>query len=358
MVLADGCVIAGRPIEVLNIAVLISLTQAHMKLTQKKVTLQIFSVSLALGLAACGSKDTEKPASQIAAKVNSGEISVHQVNYILSRAGAGAGAGASTPDMVPKIRREILDRLIDQELAVEQALGKKLDRSPDILMAIENARREILARAYVEQITAEVAKPTVDEAKRYYAEHPQLFAERRIYNIQEIVVPTAAGVAAELKEMLDTGKTMEGIANWLKGKDIKFGAGSATRSAEQIPLELLPKIHPLKVGEGLIIQSPQSVTVMRLAAAQSVPISEAAALPRIQQFLGNQRAAEAAKQELKTLKAKSKITYMGEFTEADTDVASQSVPAPTASATDVSGGMDAVKSNADINMEKGIAGLK
>jgi EpsD family peptidyl-prolyl cis-trans isomerase len=315
-----------------------------MKLSQKKIILQILSASLALALGGCGSKDTEKPASQIAAKVNSGEISVHQINYILSRAGANAG----TPESAPKIRRQILDRLIDQELAVEQAIAKKLDRSPDILMAVENARREILARAYIEQVTAEMAKPTVDEAKQYYVDHPQLFAERRIYNIQEIVVPLTAGVDAELREMLDAGKSMENIADWLKGKGIKFGGGSATRSAEQIPLELLPKIHPLKVGDGLIIKGPQSITVMRLAASQSVPIPEAAALPRIQQFLGNQRAAEAAKQELKGLKEKAKITYMSGFSDTDGNVASQS-GAPAASA---------VKSDVDIGIEKGVAGLK
>ena len=241
-----------------------------------------------------------------------------------------------------------LDRLIDQELAVEQAVAKKLDRSPDILMAVENARREILARAYIEQVTAEMAKPTVDEAKQYYVDHPQLFAERRIYNIQEIVVPLTAGVDAELREMLDAGKSMENIADWLKGKGIKFGGGSATRAAEQIPLELLPKIHPLKVGDGLIIKGPQSITVMRLAASQSVPIPEAAALPRIQQFLGNQRAAEAAKQELKGLKEKAKITYMSGFSDTDGNMASQS-GAPAASA---------VKSDVDIGIEKGVAGLK
>ena len=126
-----------------------------MRLSRKKSVRQILSLLLALGLAACGSKDAEKPASQIAAKVNSGEISVHQINYVLSRTGASAGA----PETAPKIRREILDRLIDQELAVEQAVGKKLDRSPDVLMAVENARREILARAYVEQLTAAMPKP-------------------------------------------------------------------------------------------------------------------------------------------------------------------------------------------------------
>ena len=69
-----------------------------------------------------------------------------------------------------------------------------------MLLALENARREILARAYVEQITAGEPKPTIEEAKKYYAENPSLFAERRIYNIQEIVLPATAGIAAEFAE--------------------------------------------------------------------------------------------------------------------------------------------------------------
>ena len=94
---------------------------------------------------------------------------------------------------------------------------------------------------------------------------------------------------------------------------------------------------------------------MRLAASQSVPVSEAAAIPRIQQFLGNQRVTEAAKQELKTLKEKAKITYMNGFSDADTNTASLSAAAPAAVGnTDVS----TVKSSADIGVEKGVAGLK
>jgi EpsD family peptidyl-prolyl cis-trans isomerase len=304
-----------------------------------------------IGLGACDSKEPQKPASQVAAKVNSGEISVHQVNYALTR----AGVRASKPEMAPQVRREILNRLVDQELAVEQAINKKLDRSPDVLMAIENARREVLARAYIEQITGALPKPTVEEAKQYYAEHPQLFAERRIYNIQEIVVPATSGVADELRQMLDSGKPMEDIANWLKAKEIKFAAGSATRSAEQIPLEVLPKIHPLKPGQGLVIQGPQSITLMRVAAAQSSPVTEATALPRIQQFLGNQRAAEAAREELKTLKAKAKITYMGEFADSDKNAPNQaSSPQSEAGTTNAS----VSRSASEIALEKGVVGLK
>lgn len=319
-----------------------------MKLSRQKLLSPVLLLLLAIGLAACDSKESQKPATQIAAKVNSGEISVHQLNYVLAK----AARGNATPEMAPKIRREILDRLVDQELAVEQAVNKKLDRSPEVLMAIENARREILARAYIEQITAATEKPTIEDAKNYYSEHPQLFAERRIYSIQEIVLPAAAGVSDELQQMLDGGKPMEDIANWLKGKEIKFAAGSATRAAEQIPLELLPKIHPLKPGQGLVIQGPQSITLMRIAASQSAPVTEAAALPRIQQFLGNQRATEAAKGELKALKAKAQITYMGEFAESERNAAAPAKTVANASDTRAS------KASADIALEKGASGLK
>jgi len=280
-----------------------------MKTNGKRFLLSALAFSLTLGLAACDGQDGKKPAGLVAARVNATEIPVQQVDFVV----AHTVAATASPEQAPKIRREILDKLVDQQLAVEQALEKKLDRSPEVLMAFEAARREILARAYIEQLAAGLGKPTPEEARKYYAEHPQLFAERRIYSIQEIVLPASAGLAAKLDEMLAAGKPIGEIAGWLKNKGIKFNVGSATRPAEQIPLELLPKVHALQDGQGLVIDSVQSTTVMRVLASQSVPVTEAAALPRIQQFLGNQRAAEAAERELKALKAKAKITYQGEF---------------------------------------------
>lgn len=314
-----------------------------MQTTGKKFSLTVLTISLILGLTACGSKEEKKPATQVAAKVNADEISVHQINYVLSRSGA---ASSITPEQAPKVRREILDKLVDQQLAVEQAVEKKLDRSPDVLMALEAGRREILARAYVEQLAAGLSKPSVAEAKTYYTEHPQLFSARRVFNIQEIVIPAGgAGEAPRLREMVAAGKTMDEIATWLKGKAIKFTGGSATRPAEQIPLEILPQVHALKDGQGLVLESSPSVTVLRVVASQSSPIAEAVALPRIQQYLGNKRAGEAVAAEFQQLKAKAKIVYEGEFAGA------APAPAPVAAA-------PAVAPSGNTAIEKGVAGLK
>jgi len=319
---------------------------ATMQTIRKEFALTVLALSLLLFLAACSSKEEKKPTTQVAAKVNAEEISVHQINFVLGRSGAASNI---TPEQAPIVRREILDKLVDQQLAVEQALDKKLDRSPDVLMALEAGRREILARAYVEQLAAGLSMPTAAEVKTYYTEHPQLFSERRVFNIQEIIIPTGGvSEAGQLREMVATGKPMDEIANWLKGKNIKFASASATRPAEQVPLELLPKVHALKDGQGLVLENGPNVSILRVVTSQSSPIAEAAALPRIQQYLGNQRAAKAVAAEFKALKAKAKIEYQGEFAGAAAAPVA-AVPAATTPAAAPSG---------TTVIEKGVAALK
>jgi EpsD family peptidyl-prolyl cis-trans isomerase len=302
------------------------------------------AIALSVSVTGCGNKDDKKAATQVAAKVGSEEISVHQINQVLSRANT---AGA-TPQAAQAMSREVLEKLIDQQLAVDQATEDKLHRSPEVVAQIEAARRDILARAYMQKLAGALPKPSAEDIKKYFAEHPQLFSERRVFNIQEIVVPTAPGLADQLRAYAAAGKPIVEVANWLKSKEIKFDGGSATRAAEQIPLERLAQIHALRDGQSVVMETPQAITLLRVASSQSSPLAEAAALPRIEQFLTNQRASEAVAANIKQLRAAAKITYMGEFSKPEGG-AKDAAPAPAAVA-------PAADSKSAI--EKGVAGLK
>lgn len=315
--------------------------------TKTRFTLSLLATALVLGLSACGDKTDKKVATQVAAKVGSEEISVHQINQALSRTNT---AGA-TPSAMQSMSREVLEKLIDQQLAVDQATENKLHRSPEVVSQLEASRREILARAYLQKLAGALPKPTPEEIKKYYTEHPQLFAERRIFNIQEIVVPASAGVTEQLKGFASSGQPMEETAAWLKSKDIKFGGGSATRAAEQIPLELLSKVHALKDGQSLIIQGSQGITLLRVVSSQLAPVTEVVGLPRVEQFLTNQRASEAVTANIKGLRGSAKIEYMGEF--AKTEGATPATPAATPAAQS-----PATEEAAKTSLEKGVAGLK
>ena len=307
--------------------------------------------ALVAGLAGCG-KDEKKAATQVAATVNSKELSVHQINFLLAR----SGATATTPEQTAALRKNVLERLIDQQLAVEEALDKKLDRSPDVVMALEAARREVLARAYVEQVGAGIVKPTDDEVKKYYVANPALFSERRVYALQEITVPSTAGMFNQLRDLAAAAKSMEDIVAALRTRNIQFNAGSATRAAEQLPLEVLPKIHALKDGQITVIEVAGNSTVVRLMSSQSAPVPEATALPRIQLFLANQRAGEAAARDIKRLKEKANITYAGDFAGSAPGVVPAGPSTPAAAATPAAPATGAPP--ADNHFEKGLRGLK
>lgn len=310
-----------------------------------------FSLMLALALAACGKDD--KKATQVAAKVNSSELSVHQVNFVLTR----SGVANPTPEQAAALRKAALERLIDQQLAVDEATEKKLDRQPDVVMALEMARREVLARAFIEQVSAAQPKPTEEEAKKYFRDNPALFAERRVFNVQEIIVPASSGVLTQVRELVGARKSMEDIANFLKGRGVQFNAGAAQRTAEQIPLEVLPRIHALKDGEATVIESQQAFTVVRVAASQPQTVTEAQALPRIIQFLANQRGSEATNKEIKRLKEKAKITYEGDFAAATAAAPAKATDAPAKPA-DAPKAEAAPSGSDGSSMEKGLRGLK
>jgi len=266
---------------------------------------------LVLALAAgCGSKDEAKaPTTQVAAKVNAEEITVHQVNAALAR------IPNIPPEAADRAKREILGRLIDQQIAKRHAIENKLDRKPEVMQAIESARNEILSRAYLDSVSSALPRPTPEEVKKYYSDHPELFARRRIFNLQELVVQQTEGLVPKLEAQVAKSRTIEEVATWLSSQKIRFTANRGTRAAEALPLALVPVLQTFKDGEMRVVVAGSSLNVFRVVASQSAPVDESTATPRIQQFLFNQRATTAIAAEMKKLKDQAEIIYAGEFAE-------------------------------------------
>ena len=149
----------------------------------------------------CGEKK-DKPATQTAAKVNKEEITVHQINFLLAQ------QRALPPEQAASATRQVLERLIDQELTLQKAGDLKLDRDPRVVQQIEAARREIISRAYLEKIGEGAPKPTPAEVSAYYEAHPALFKERRVYSFQEVNVEAKPEQVETLKKALSDAKNL------------------------------------------------------------------------------------------------------------------------------------------------------
>jgi len=309
---------------------------------------KVFPVVLLLLMTAC-SQSKKPAATQVVAKVNNDEISIHQVNNALAQI-------PNVPvDSVDKVRKDVLAKLVNQQLAVQQAEEQKIDRAPDVMMQLDEAKREILTRAYLNRLIAGLPKPTDDETKKFYDSHPELFAQRRIYKVQEIVLDTTTPPTADLKAFA-TNKSMEEIAAWLKKQNVPYTMHSGTRAAEQIPLTILPQLANFKDGQtGIFETPPHSVVVMHLDATKEAPVDEKTALQKIPRFLANEKAKVAINNDLERLKTKAKIEYLGEFSSMSPNQGSQ--PAPVVAEAEKTPPPEK-KASDSINVEKAIAGLK
>ena len=246
--------------------------------------------------AACEKAAADRPAAQLVAKVNGTEISVHQL-----RAGA-AGAAA-----------QALEKVIDRELLVQRALAEKLDRDPQVAQSIENARRQLLAQAYLERAASAAAGHSRDEVRAFYAENPALFAERRVYRLRELVVSAPAEMVDVLRAETAKLGELDEVAAWLRSRNTKYSADGLTQPAEQLPLSYLPQLARMKPGEIAVFATPLGASVIQLVHAEPAPLTEQQAAPLIEQFLAGRKRLETAAAEVKRLREVATIEYLGEF---------------------------------------------
>ncbi len=288
---------------------------APARLQRCRPWLALATVAAALLLAGCGDRK-ESSASQTAAKVNKDEITVHQINFVLQQ------QRNLRPEQADVAGRQVLERLIDQQLAVQKADDQKLDREPRVVQQMEAARREILARAYAEKVGEGAPKPTPEEIKKYYDDKPALFRDRRIYSIQEIAIETRPEQVAEVRERLAASKNVAEFVEYLKSAGLRFNANQAVRAAEQLPLNSLDSISRMKEGQAALVTSPNGVQVVVLAGARSQPVTEEQARPAIEQFLLNERKRKLVEEDVKALRSAAKIEYVGKFASAAASAAS------------------------------------
>jgi hypothetical protein len=215
-----------------------------------KPVLKLVVLCLAAALPGCERAAAERGA-QLAAKVNGAEISVRELR--------SAGAASAS---------QALEKVIERELLVQQALHAGLERDPAVKEAIDASRRQILAQAWIDKVVAGKAVSR-EEIRAFYAEHPELFAERRVYRVRETrVVP-----------------------------------------AEQVPLVHLTQLTRMSAGESGFMGEQQ----IELVNAESAPIGEAEATPLIEQFLAGRKRLELAAAEVRRLREVATIEYAGEF---------------------------------------------
>jgi EpsD family peptidyl-prolyl cis-trans isomerase len=253
------------------------------------------AILLAAPTVACERAAAEREAMHPVARVNGSAISMREA--------LDAGPGAA----------QALEKVIERELLVQQALAARLDRDPEVAQSIEDARREVLAQAWLERAAGAAGGASRDEVRAFYRENPALFAERRIYRLRSLSVWAPAEAVEVLRAEVARAHQLDEVAAWLRSRGAKYSVDSLTQPSEQLPLAFLPRLARMKPGEIAFFSTPLGASVIQLAHAEPAPLAESQAAPLIEQFLAGRRRLEAAAVEVKRLREIAAIEYLGEF---------------------------------------------
>jgi EpsD family peptidyl-prolyl cis-trans isomerase len=259
----------------------------------------------------------------VVVNVNGSEITVHQLNFALSK------MGKLDQSQVKVASEKVLQQLIDLELLKQKSVDEKLDRDPNVLQVLEATKQQVLAQAYMQKVASKQAAPSQDDIRKFYDTHPELFSERNVYVIQEFAIKDGSEHASEIEAGINDAKTADDLAKWLKDNNYVFSANASRKAAEQLPLELLKKMNTLKAGDTLVVKSPQALVLLFLAKVDRQPVDLEKAKPVIQQFLVNSSQQTLIKNEVAALRKDAKVEFYGDFSKMTMD-ANATVPATPA----------------------------
>lgn len=274
-----------------------------------KVKVLVSALFMSTILVGCGGeKSDKKQDTQVAANVNGEEVTVHQLNQALGQLRVKV-----TQENQQEIKLKALDHLVDQTLVLQAAKQAELDRSPEILSALEAAKRKVLVDAYVQRTLQGVGKPTSQEIEAYYNEHPQIFADRKMFVYTQLTMLVEKEALESLVTELKAIKTLEELLPILHEKGISYKEVVAANLTEKLPPPLRAPLNALKVGDIGYLKMSDGLLVIELqqALAQSVTLEQAT--PAIRRQLYSQKQKEAAEKLVESLKENAQVEYLGEF---------------------------------------------
>lgn len=258
---------------------------------------------LILVLAACGSEP--KPAAgydEVVARVNGEEITVQQLNERLAQSGLPVEGGPGGA------RKRLLDILIDERLLMQKAVARGLDKDVAIRNAIERARRQLLARAAIEETSGD-EEVSEREARAFYLANPDLFGKRKVYTFRRYLLD-GADLDRPVKAKLDAARTGAHVAAVLKAAGVPFSHATELRTAESLPAPILAQAARMAPGDILLFAEGARTVLMQLAGSTPEPVSLEAAIPPIRDYLADARRQRNAERLVKELRRKAKIEYV------------------------------------------------
>jgi len=250
-----------------------------------------------LALAACD----KKPGGQVVAVVNGEEISQQELNAELNGAQVPQGAQRQ------QVMNQLLARVIDRKLLVQQAKKEGLDKTPAYLDQVRRGEENLLVNLLAGKQAKAIAVPDAGAVNSFVSGNPSLFSGRKRYALDQVAfaIPADKTVLQKLAPV----HTLDGVVQVLQANNIQFQRGSTTLDTGTIPPELAQRIAGLPAGEPFVVPANGQLVASVVRSSTDAPTPQAQVTPAATEFLRQQSLRTAMGKQLDGVRKEAKIEY-------------------------------------------------
>ncbi|MGH7010262.1 MAG: hypothetical protein ACREEX_05440, partial [Caulobacteraceae bacterium] len=203
----------------------------------------IAAMATAMATAGChpGLIHGKAPTGEVAATVDGHEITVRELEAEMQ------GLKAPNAKAYKAAEEATLERMVERTILADEARKQGLENTPDFAMAKQRAIDSLLVEALAVKFQKSVPAPTREEAQAYVTENADAFANRKIYNVDQIraLWDGNPAVLQQLKPL----NTLPAIAQVLDSDHIAYQRGSGQIDSLSINPKALAQIAALPAGE-------------------------------------------------------------------------------------------------------------
>ena len=284
----------------------------------------VFAVFLIASLVACSKKETARSGAYVA-RVNGAPITQADFNREIQ----------SLPDYAKQMfegaggREKFLGEVIKKEILYQEALKEGLDKDPEFIRKIEDAKKMALISDLLEKEIMSKVRVTDKEVRDYYDQHQNEFTTTSRIRASHILVKTEAE-AEKVLERLKRGEKFENIAREVSidSESARNGGDIGYFSRGQIVPEFEKAAESMKIGE---ISGPVRTRfgyhIIKITDKKTGPVAEFDRVKDIiQQKLAGEKQKDAFDSYLAALTKKYKVVINKEALAASGNSGGSAVP--------------------------------
>ena len=153
--------------------------------------------------------------------------------------------------------------------------------------------------------------PSANEIASYEAAHPQIFAGREIWTLDQIIYPISKDASVNAK--LGAAKTLPEVAQILTASNIQFNRGSRKVDTAVFPNDIYAQISRVGPGEPFIAPGADKAVANVISAREPAPLAGDQARAVALNAMRKDDATKIVQDRVKDLRAKAKIQYQPGF---------------------------------------------